>query len=438
MMLLASASAFAEDAVPKIDSGDTAWMIVATAMVMLMTPGLAFFYAGMVRTKNVVSTLLQNFAAFPVIGLVWLVCGYTLAFGSSQGGLIGGLNFFMLDGVGQAPNADYSGTIPHNLFMLFQCMFAVITPVLMTGAIAERVRFKPLLFFIAAWSILIYSPVAHWVWGVGGWIREKGGLDFAGGMVVHMTAGYSALMFVYLLGKRKDFGKETKPYDAGMVLLGTALLWFGWFGFNAGSALGANGIATHAFATTFFAACAAFLSWMSVDMFRKSKASAIGAGVGAVAGLVAITPAAGFVSYQAAVMIGLLSGVVCNYAVVFIKEKLHFDDTLDVIGCHGVGGTLGTILTAVFASKAINPAGADGLLSGNTHLFFAHLMGSAAVLAVSLVGTFVIFKVVDSITPLRASANEEQVGLDISQHGEVINTGHEAPAAAPTAGKLAA
>lgn len=422
-----SQMALAADA-PKIDTGDTAWVMVAAAFVMLMTPGLAFFYAGMVRTKNVVSTLFQNFAAFPVIGLLWLVCGYSLAFGPSIGGFVGNLDFFMLNGVGQAPNPDYSGTIPHNLFMLFQCMFAVITPVLMTGAIAERIRFKPFLFFIGAWSLFVYSPVAHWVWGVGGWIRNKGGLDFAGGMVVHMTAGFSALMFAYLLGKRKDFGKEMKPYDAGMVLLGTTLLWFGWIGFNAGSALGANGLATHAFATTFFASCAAFLAWMLTDMTRKSKASAIGAGVGAVAGLVAITPAAGFVTYQAAVIIGLVAGFGCNMACVMIKEKFHFDDTLDVVGCHGVGGTLGTLLTAVFATTDVNPAGAQGLLHGNVNLFVAHMFGSVAVIAISLMGTFAIYKVVNAISPLRVSESDERMGLDASQHGEMINSGVDHPA----------
>lgn len=437
---LAPLTALAQEASNQINSGDTAWVMASTALVMLMTPGLAFFYAGMTRTKNVVSTLFQNFAALGVVGLVWLICGYTMAFGAKGSGIIGSFDYFFLNGVTQNPNPDYSGTIPHVLFMLFQCMFAVITPILITGAIAERVKFKGVLIFTALWSLLVYAPVAHWVWGVGGFIRNLGALDFAGGMVVHMTAGFSAIMAVVLLGKRKDFGKANiKPYDTGMVALGTALLWFGWFGFNSGSALGANGVAAHAFATTFFGAGACMVTWMTMEYFRRGKPSLMGACVGAVAGLVAITPAAGFVTFGGALAIGLTAGVVCNYAVSLVKERFHLDDSLDVIGCHGVGGTLGTIMTALFASKAVNPAGADGLfISGDTTLLKAHLLGSLAVIAYSLVGTLVAFKLVDFLFGgMRASETEEHVGLDASQHDEEINSNFSLASASDKKSKVA-
>jgi Amt family ammonium transporter len=410
----------------KIDTGDTAWILISTALVLLMTPGLAFFYGGMVRTKNVVSTLFQNFAALAFVGLIWAVVGYSLAFGTGNS-FIGGLSFLMLNGVGQEPNADYAATIPHALFMLYQCMFAVITPILITGAIAERIKFKSFLLFMGLWSLFVYSPVAHWVWGTGGWIRAMGGLDFAGGLVVHMTAGFSSIAFVYLLGQRRDFGKtEAKPYDTGMILLGTALLWFGWFGFNGGSALGANGLATQAFGNTFFASAAAFIAWMLFDTFKKGKPSALGAGIGAVAGLVAITPAAGFVTFTSAIFIGLCAGFVCNFAVGLIKETFKFDDTLDVIGCHGVGGFMGVMLTGVLANKSVNSAGADGILNGGgTALFMANLMGSLGVIAISLIGTVVIYKIVDVVFGMRVSDTEEAQGLDNSQHGEFINSNFE-------------
>ena len=422
-------NAHAEEVASKIDTGDNAWVLVCTALVLLMTPGLAFFYAGMVRTKNVVSTLFQSFAALGLVGIIWAVCGFSLAFGTSKFGLVGGLDYFMLKGVGQTPNPDYAATIPFSTFMLFQCMFAIITPALITGAIAERVKFKGFLAFMAAWSIFVYSPVAHWLWGVNGFVRSLGGLDFAGGMVVHMTAGFSAIVACLLLGQRKDFGKaEMKTYDLGMVLLGTAMLWFGWFGFNAGSALSAGALASQAFGTTFFASAAAFVSWMVVDTFRKGKPSAAGAAVGAVAGLVTITPAAGFVSFSSALVMGLLAGVVCNFAITFIKESLKFDDSLDVIGCHGVGGALGTLLTAVFASKEVNSAGADGLIYGNFGVMKAHLIGSASVIAISMVGTFLIFKLVDATIGMRVSEDAEEAGLDASQHGEIINSNFSTPA----------
>lgn len=422
--VLTAGAAYAEGAASTINSGDTAWILVATALVLLMTPGLAFFYGGMVRTKNASSTLFQSFIALSLIGVLWCVAGYSLAFSGDVGGFIGNLNWAFLNGVGQEPNADYSATIPHLLFMAFQCMFAIITPALITGAIAERVSFKGWLAFAAAWSLLVYAPVAHWVWGLGGWVRNMGGLDFAGGMVVHMTAGFSALVATLMLGKRNDFGKvETRPYDTGMILLGTGLLWFGWFGFNAGSALGANGLAAHALVTTFLGAAAAGLAWTVVDTMLKGKPSAVGFGIGVVAGLVAITPACGFVSTGSALLIGLLAGSICNFASVVVKEKLKIDDTLDVFACHGVGGTLGTILTAVFTSKAINPAGADGLLAGSIEPLKANLAGAAVVAGFSVVATFVIIKAISMFTSMRVSAADETSGLDISQHKEVINSG---------------
>jgi len=387
-----------------------------------MTPGLAFFYGGMTRTKNVVSTLFQNYAAIGVVGIIWAIIGYTLAFGPTTNGFMGSLEYFFLNGVGQNSNPDYSSTIPHSAFMIFQCMFAIITPVLITGAIAERVKFTGFLCFMMLWSLIVYSPVAHWVWGVGGFIRNMGGLDFAGGMVVHMTAGFSAIVAAIMLKKRIDFGKEHKPYDTGMILLGTSMLWFGWFGFNGGSALAANGIAAQAFGTTFFSSAAAMVAWMFVDYFRKGKFSAIGAGIGAVAGLVTITPAAGFVSFSSAIFMGLISGVVCNYAVTLIKEKFKLDDSLDVIGCHGVGGTLGTILTAFFAEKAVNSAGVDGVFYGSFDLLKANLIGTACVFLYSTIGTFIIFKIVNAIVGMRVTEVEEQLGLDQTQHGELINS----------------
>jgi Amt family ammonium transporter len=406
-----------------INSGDTAWVLTASAFVLLMTPGLAFFYAGMTSSKNVVSTLFQNFAAIGVIGVLWAICGYSLAFGTQGNSFIGDLSFLFLKGVEGTPNTDYASNIPHSAFMIFQCMFAIITPILMTGAIAERIKFKSFLLFMGLWSLFIYSPIAHWVWGVGGFIRNMGGLDFAGGMVVHMSAGFSALTLVLLLGKRKSFGvTETKPHDLGMVLLGTALLWFGWFGFNAGSALSAGALAAQAFGTTFLASATAFIGWMAVDWIRKGKPSAMGAGIGAVAGLVTITPASGFVSFNFALLIGLMAGCICNMAVTFIKETLKLDDTLDVIGCHGVGGVLGTLLTAVFSSKYVNSAGADGLIYGDATILKANLAGTVAIIFMSMVGTAIIYKIVDMIFEFRVSEIEEKQGLDFSQHGEVIGT----------------
>lgn len=415
------APAVTESAPPTISGGDTAWVLISSALVLLMTPGLAFFYAGMVRSKNVVSTLLKNLAALGAIGIVWAVAGYTLAFGKSTGGWIGDLSHVMLRGVGQDPNADYSATIPHVAFMIFQCMFAVITPALITGAIVERIRFKAWMIMMVLWSLIVYVPTAHWVWAVGGWIRDRGALDFAGGMVVHMTAGYSALVMALMVGRRTLTEANHKPHDIGMVVIGTALLFFGWFGFNAGSALGANGLAAHAFATTFFAGSAAMVAWMMMDWIRIGKPSALGSCVGVVAGLVAITPAAGFVSIPSALLIGILTGVICHLAVSFVKSVTHLDDSLDVFGCHGVGGTLGSLFTAIFAEKAVNPGGADGLLAGNPQLLITHIFTGLAVIAYSVVATFAIVTVVRLFMRIRVDETAENEGLDLTQHGEWID-----------------
>ncbi len=428
---LSSAAAYADTTSPTINAGDTAWVLASAAFVLLMTPGLAFFYGGMVRTKNVVSTLFQNFATLSLIGVLWTVVGYTLAFGPTQAGLIGGFNWVMLNGVGQAPNADYAATIPHLAFMIFQCMFAIIAPALISGAVAERMSFKAWLGFASLWSLLVYAPVAHWVWGVGGWIRNLGALDFAGGFVVHMTAGYSAIVAAIMLGKRKDFGKSLPAYDTGMVLLGTALLWFGWFGFNAGSALGANGLAAQAFVCTFLGAVGASLSWVLVDTFLKGKPSAIGASIGAVVGLIAITPGSGFVSTSSALVIGLIAGGVCNFVALAIKERFKLDDSLDVFACHGVGGTIGSLLVPVFASKAVNEAGADGIIYGSFAVMKANLIATGAVIGFSVVGTFAIIKVLSFFTTVRISAQDEDAGLDSSQHAEVINSNFQVEAPGP-------
>lgn len=416
--LFLSHAARAAEASSVISAGDTAWVMISTALVLLMTPGLALFYAGMVRSKNVVSTLLKNFGALGAVGVLWALIGYSLAFGPTHYGIIGGLKYAVLNGVGQEPNADYAATIPHIAFVLFQCMFAIITPALITGAIVERIRFTSWITIMVLWSLFVYVPVAHWVWATGGWIRSLGALDFAGGLVVHMTAGYAALVMARLVGRRSDI--DHAPHDIGMVMLGTSLLFFGWFGFNAGSALAANGLASQAFATTFFAGSGAMVSWMLTEWFYKGKPAALGACVGAVAGLVAITPAAGFVTVGSALIIGLLTGSLCFASVAFIKARFSFDDSLDVFGCHGVGGTLGAIFTAVFADESVNPAGADGVLLGNFHLLDMHLLSMAIVAVYSMVVTAGIVYVVRLFGPIRVDEEAEAIGLDLSQHGEAI------------------
>lgn len=416
-------SAFAADAPPTaaINSGDTAWMLVSTALVLIMTPGLAFFYGGMVRGKNVVSTLYQNMIALAVVGVVWVVVGYSLAFSGDVSGIIGDTKYFMLHGVGQAP--DGTSTIPHLVYMAFQLMFAIITPALITGAFAERINFKAWVIFVALWSLAIYSPVAHWLWNSNGWLAKSGALDFAGGYVVHMTAGYSALIAALVFKKRRDFGQAQKPYDIGMIVLGTSLLWFGWFGFNAGSALTSGGLAAQAFVNSFIAAAVALLAWTLVDTVKDGKPTLVGACIGIVAGLVAITPAAGFVTAESSIYIGIAAGVVCNFAARFVKGVFKLDDTLDVFACHGIGGTVGTLMTGLLATTDVNAAGAMGLLNGGDKLFMANVMSGVVVAVFSMIGTFILLKITSLFAPLNVSDADEKAGLDESQHGEKINNG---------------
>jgi Amt family ammonium transporter len=400
-------------------AADIAWMLMATALVLLMTPGVAFFYGGMVPLRSVISTKLQSFAAMGFVTLLWAICGYSLVFSGDGNGIIGNFDYFLLSGVGMEPNETYGTTIPHVLFMLFQATFAIITPALITGAVAERVRFKAWLVIMCLWSLMVYVPVAHWVWGPGGWIAAMGGIDFAGGMVVHMTAGYAALVAAVMLGNRKSFQpEEQNNFSALMVLLGGTLLWFGWIGFNAGSALAANGLAAHAAATTILAAAAAMSTWMICDWTVNGRPTAIGSAVGAVAGLVAITPAAGYVSLQSALIIGVVSAIACHYAARLVKTKLKTDDTVDVFACHGIGGTVGALLTAVFASSEVNPAISNGLMYGETKIFFANLIGSMVVIAFTMVMTYIVFKVVGLFMAVRVSEADEKSGLDATQHGE--------------------
>lgn len=414
-------AALAEDG-PKIDTGDTAWMLVSSAMVLLMTaPGLALFYGGLVRRKNGLATIMQSFVLVAVISVQWALYGYSLAFGTDHGGLIGGFDFVGLNGVGAEPNGDYAPTIPHTAFMVFQCMFAIITPALITGAFAERMKFSAFLAFSVLWATLIYDPLAHWVWGKGGWMGLLGGigaLDFAGGTVVHISSGISALAAALVMGKRLGYPHEAMPpHNLPFSVIGAGLLWFGWFGFNAGSALGANGLAASAFVVTNLGAAAATLSWMVAEWAHHGKPTVLGAASGAVAGLVAITPAAGFVGPMAALIIGAIGGAIC-YTAVNVKRRFGYDDSLDVVGVHFVGGTTGAILTGVFASVAVNSAGADGLLYGNPGQLGIQLVATAASIVYSFVGAFVLLKLVDATIGLRVDEEDEVVGLDLSQHGE--------------------
>src|SRR3954447_5829112 len=362
-----------------INTGDTAWMLAATALVMLMTPALGFFYGGLVRRKNVLSTIMHSFFMLALISVQWVLWGYSLAFGPDKGGIIGGLDWFGLEGVGLDPNPAYAPTIPAQLFMIYQAMFAVITPALITGAFAERQRFKAFVIFSLLWATLVYDPVAHWVWGTGGWLHNLGILDFAGGTVVHITSGASALVAAMVLGRRKGFPKleSFDPHDLTMVVLGAGLLWFGWFGFNAGSALTSGRLAARAVVGTNNAAAMAALTWMSVSWMVHKRPSVLGAAAGAVAGLVAITPASGYVTVPASILIGLGAGGLCFFAVNLIKERVGVDDALDVFGVHGVGGTWGAIATGIFATVAVNSAGANGLIYGNPQQLMTQLIAVA-------------------------------------------------------------
>ena len=408
----------ASPAAPKIDSGDTAWVLISSALVLLMTaPGLALFYGGMVRQKNALGTLMQSFIVLALISVQWVLWGYSLAFGPDKGGIIGGLEWAGLRGVGQAPNADYAATIPHQAFMLFQMMFAVITPALITGAFAERKRFKAFVVFSLLWATLVYDPVAHWVWG-GGWLGQLGALDFAGGTVVHITSGVSALVAALVLGRRVGLGREPMdPHDATMTVLGASLLWFGWFGFNAGSAITSGGLAASAFVVTNTAAAMAALTWMTVSWIHKGAPSVLGAAAGAVAGLVAITPASGYVDVSASILIGLGAGSIC-YAAIQVTRRLRVDDALDVFGVHGVGGTWGALATGIFATVAVNPAAKDGLIAGNPAQLGVQLVAVGAVIAYAAVMTFAILKVIDLFVGLRVPEHEEVLGLDATQHRE--------------------
>jgi Amt family ammonium transporter len=404
---------------PKIDSGDTAWVLISTALVLLMTaPGLALFYGGMVRQKNALGTLMQSFIVLALISIQWVLWGYSLAFGPDKGGIIGGLEWMGLRGVGQTPNPDYAATIPHQAFMLFQMMFAVITPALITGAFAERKKFSAFIVFILAWATFVYDPLAHWVWGTGGWLRNLGALDFAGGTVVHISSGVSALVAALIIGRRRGYGQQAMPpHNLPMTVMGASLLWFGWFGFNAGSALAANGLAAHAFTTTNTATAAAALGWMMTEWTSRGKPTVLGAASGAVAGLVAVTPAAGFVTPMASILIGAVAGVLCYTACNF-KSKLGYDDSLDVVGVHGVGGTWGALATGLFATKLVNDAGGDGFFYGNPKQFWVQLVAVLMTWILAAVMTTIILKVLDTIMGLRVTEQDELAGLDLSQHSE--------------------
>jgi Amt family ammonium transporter len=402
-----------------LDTGDTAWVLVSTALVMLMTPALGFFYGGLVQRKNVLSTIMHSFFILALISVQWVLWGYSLAF-APGGGFIGGLEWLGLRGVGMEPFDGYAATIPHELFMAFQMMFAVITPALITGAFAERKRFKAMVVFILLWATFVYDPVAHSVWGIGGWLRNYGALDFAGGTVVHITAGIAALVAATMLGKRIGFGQVAlEPHNLTYTVLGAGLLWFGWFGFNAGSALGANGLAANAFVVTNTAAAMGGLAWMTASWLRHGHPSVLGLAAGAVAGLVAITPAAGFVDPAASILIGLGAGIFCFFAVDFLKRNVGVDDALDVFAVHGVGGIWGALATGLFAQSAINPAGANGLFYGNPGQLTKQAVAVAAVVVFTAVVTWIILKVIDVTIGLRVPEQEEVLGLDSTTHGEV-------------------
>jgi ammonium transporter, Amt family len=402
-----------------INTGDTAWVLIATALVLFMTPGLAFFYGGLVRRKNILSILMQCFILGCAISLVWVLVGYSLAFSPTHHGLIGGLSWAGLKGVGMDPHSYYATTIPHLQFMSFQMMFAVITPALIIGAFAERINFAGFLIFSVLWSLLVYSPIAHWVWADGGWLYKLHALDFAGGSVVHISAGAAAICTALMLGKRTGYEHEPQPpHSLPLTVLGTGILWFGWFGFNAGSALGANGTAALAFINTNTAAAAAGFTWAMLDWWHTGKPTMLGVATGVVGGLVAITPACGFVSPMSAIAIGISVSLICFFMVVYVKPKLGYDDSLDAFGVHGIGGLWGTIATGIFASKAMNPAGADGLIHGNPGQLWTQIVTGIIPFGFAFIVTLILFKVVDALVGMRVSVKDELVGLDLSQHRE--------------------
>ena len=417
------AGAQAQGSAPQVDSGDTAWILASSALVLLMTPALAFFYGGLVRGRNALNTMMMSFIAMGVVSVLWLLAGYSLAF-APGGPLIGGLEWLGLTGVGQEPSSTYMPTVPHLAFMVFQAMFAIITPALISGAVVERLKFKTYLVFIGAWSLLVYAPLAHWVWSPDGWLFKLGALDFAGGTVVHVSAGVSALVAALLTGPRRGFPRNAfVPHNVPFALLGAGLLWFGWFGFNAGSAGGANGLAANAFVTTSMAAAAAMTAWAIIDIFRVGKTTAVGAATGLVVGLVAVTPAAGFVTPLASLAIGAIAAGI-SYAAIQIRARLSFDDSLDVFSCHGLGGITGAILTGVFATKAVNPAG-SGLVDGNGGQVLTQALGVLAAAGLAAAGTVVILTVLRYAMGLRPAAQDEETGLDIADHGEAAYHGGE-------------
>ena len=400
-----------------INTGDTAWILISTALVMLMTPGLAFFYGGMVRRKNALSTIMMSFMTLGLIGILWVLYGYSLSFGNDKAGIIGGLNFLGLQNVGQVPSTIYATTVPHLSFMAYQMMFAVITVALITGAVVERMKFGAIFIFSIIWFTIVYCPIAHWVWG-GGWLAKLGAIDFAGGSVVHISAGVSALTLAMLLGPRKGYRKGTSmpPHNVPFIVIGASLLWFGWFGFNAGSALSAGGLASSAFVATNTSAAAAALTWLLISWFYH-RPSVSGIATGAVAGLVAITPAAGFVNPIMGIPIGIGASVICFY-MMRLRNKTRIDESLDVWACHGMAGTWGAIATGIFATSKVNSAGADGLITGNLSLVGKQFLAVAVIWAFAFVMTWLVGKLIDKTIGLRVSETEEVLGLDISQHGE--------------------
>lgn len=406
-----------------VSASDTVFVIMSTVLVMIMTPGLALFYGGMVRGKNTLNSILHSYSALAIISIQWIFIGYTLCFGTDIGGLIGSFNFAALKGVGILPNPQYSATIPQQAFMIFQLMFAIITSAVISGSIAERMKFIHWILFLVLWTTVVYDPIAHWVWGAGGWLRNIGVLDFAGGNVVEISSGISGLIAALMLGKRKNVGK---PSSLPLTCLGAGLLWFGWYGFNAGSALAVNGIALNAFITTNTSAAASVISWSICEYIYRKKITSLGVVSGMVAGLVAITPAAGFVSPMASVIIGLGAGIVCYIAITFVKAKFGYDDALDVFGCHGIGGIWGGIATGIFAWKSINPSGANGLIHGNPRLICIQLIGILSSILYSAIGTFVVIKIINILSDIRTSSRNEQTGLDVTEHGEEAYGGLEA------------
>jgi Amt family ammonium transporter len=401
-----------------INGADTAFILAAAGLVLLMTPGLALFYAGMVRSKNVLGTIMQSLILISLISLEWVYVGYSMSFGPDVHGVIGDLSWLALKGVTSAPSATYATTIPQTVFMIYQCMFAVITPALIAGAFAERVRFSSFVLFSLLWAVLVYNPVCHWIWGSGGWLAKLGVVDFAGGLVVHATCGVAALAAVMVIGPRKGYGHANfMPHNLPMTMLGTGLLWFGWFGFNGGSALAANEVAATAFVATHLAGMSGMAMWTILEWVRLGKPTTLGAASGAISGLATITPTAGFVGPNAAIIIGLIAGVIC-YIAVNVKSRFNFDDSLDVVGIHGVGGVAGTILLGVFASKGVNPAGVDGLLAGNSAQLLSQFFGVGVVCGYAFVVSWIILKCIDAVFGLRVSEEAEIQGLDYTEHSE--------------------